>query len=318
MSPATIYKLFKALLFCTILILLDYAGGLLLHKQVRPYYYARSFNEFYSSKTNIDIVFLGSSHAYRSFDPFYFEDQTGKKTFNFGTSGQNPISTFYVLNEIVRKKFQPQIVVIEGYWPTIQGKDFDFTSTNYLYQVMEPSFVKVNLWKDGFSFSDKVKLISHAFTFRDYFKNIFWKPDLSKTGEYKGRGYVSTKKVVSLDELENSSIQHIKNIAFNQYRIHYFEKIIAFAKAHGFKTILVVAPIPRSIFLKIEPQYFAVSSLYNSISKKYDIEYIDYNLINKHKNFILDSNFSDDNHLNESGVIKMNQHFYNYHLKKYL
>lgn len=62
---------------------------------------------------DIDILFLGSSHAYRGFDTRIFEAQ-GYKSFNLGSSSQTPTQT-KVLVERYIDALNPKIVVYEAY-----------------------------------------------------------------------------------------------------------------------------------------------------------------------------------------------------------
>ena len=42
--------------------------------------------ELYNCPENIDTLFLGPSHCYKSVDPAIFTEVTGEKAFNAGTS----------------------------------------------------------------------------------------------------------------------------------------------------------------------------------------------------------------------------------------
>ena len=60
---------------------------------------------------DIDILFLGSSHAYRGFDVRKF-DSLGLKTFNLGTSAQTPIQTKALLKRYL-KQLNPDTIIYE-------------------------------------------------------------------------------------------------------------------------------------------------------------------------------------------------------------
>lgn len=62
---------------------------------------------------NTDILVLGSSHAYRGFDPRIFA-QHGFKTFNLGSSSQTPVQTRALLNRYL-DNLNPRIVIYEVY-----------------------------------------------------------------------------------------------------------------------------------------------------------------------------------------------------------
>src|SRR5690606_12876278 len=49
---------------------------------------------------NVDIVFIGSSHAYRGFDPRIFK-KAGYSSFNMGSTAQTPVQTKYLLEQYI-------------------------------------------------------------------------------------------------------------------------------------------------------------------------------------------------------------------------
>jgi hypothetical protein len=60
---------------------------------------------------NIDILFLGSSHAYRGFDTRIFK-KYGYNTFNLGSSSQTPIQTLVLLKRYL-DRINPETVIFE-------------------------------------------------------------------------------------------------------------------------------------------------------------------------------------------------------------
>ena len=66
----------------------------------------------------VDVLFLGSSHCYRTFDPRQYE-VCGLRTFNLGSSNQTPMQTLMFLR-LYLDSLAPRLVVIEvhpdGFW----------------------------------------------------------------------------------------------------------------------------------------------------------------------------------------------------------
>lgn len=59
----------------------------------------------------VDVLFIGSSHAYRGFDPRIWAKR-GYQTFNLGSSAQTPIQSELLLREYL-PTLRPQVLVIE-------------------------------------------------------------------------------------------------------------------------------------------------------------------------------------------------------------
>lgn len=68
---------------------------------------------------NPDILFLGSSHSYRGFDPRIFK-QYGITSFNLGSSSQSPSNTNVLLKQYI-KQINPKLVVYDVYAGTLQN-----------------------------------------------------------------------------------------------------------------------------------------------------------------------------------------------------
>ncbi len=65
----------------------------------------------------VDVVFFGSSHAYRGFDPRIFA-AAGYRAENLGSTNQTPLNTLY-LAERYLPALRPRLVVIEVYYQTL-------------------------------------------------------------------------------------------------------------------------------------------------------------------------------------------------------
>lgn len=57
-----------------------------------------------------DLVVIGSSHAYRGYDPRVFGER-GHRLFNLGSSAQTPLSTYAVLEGLVTKDRAPLLII---------------------------------------------------------------------------------------------------------------------------------------------------------------------------------------------------------------
>lgn len=65
------------------------------------------------NQSEVDILFLGSSHTYRGFDTRVFE-QAGYSSFNLGSTAQTPIQT-KALVERYYDQLNPDVVILEVY-----------------------------------------------------------------------------------------------------------------------------------------------------------------------------------------------------------
>lgn len=110
-----LFLLFAVLVYLILLIL----SGNFAPKAVRNLYYPIGFNHLNEKMKDarqtrdVDILFVGSSHAEQGFDTRIFEAR-GFSCFNLGTSAQTPIQTEMLLNRYL-DEMNPKIVVYDVY-----------------------------------------------------------------------------------------------------------------------------------------------------------------------------------------------------------
>ena len=107
------------------------------------------FHELYTMDENIDTVFLGSSHVYRSIDPRVTDGYLQENTFDLATSGQRIDGSFAILKEAC-KYHDIKHVYLEMYnhiiWDRAQFSERDeMTSTYEVSDYMRCSVDRISL-----------------------------------------------------------------------------------------------------------------------------------------------------------------------------
>ena len=106
-----------------LLIVGNYAPGIFkknLNYKIGSYGHMFSRIKEIEKNNNVDILFVGSSHSYRGFDPRIFNEYN-YQVFNIGSSSQSPLQEELLLNQYL-DKLNPKLVVFEMY-PTIFESD---------------------------------------------------------------------------------------------------------------------------------------------------------------------------------------------------
>ncbi|MEN6461523.1 MAG: hypothetical protein ABFC94_09180 [Syntrophomonas sp.] len=319
----------KTLLFILVFIQLEAVVASLLEPPQRLYkdYDPRlRWVEFYGTQQNIDLLFLGSSHAYRSFDPRTFDSELSLNSFNLGNSNQNPIDSYFVLKEALRVS-KPRMVVLEVFWvlfETNDNKERDFESACLVLDNIGPSLNKLSLIGNCFTLEQMPKAI---FLSIRYHNNIM-KPSILKENfegrwlgthplgdktfaenqSYEGKGYVATNRVATNTDLkEENYFLTYSEPKWSSARFRSFEKCLELCQESGIKVIMVTAPLPPDTMGLIK-DYENIHNKFNQLAIKYNVKYVDYNEINKTLNLFNNNYFSDEHHLNSQGVQIMNRH----------
>jgi hypothetical protein len=248
--------------------------------------YGHSFTRLKEVKDvkDVDILFLGSSHAYRGFDPGIYK-RNGLKVFNLGTSSQTPIQTHLLLNRYL-KNLNPKLIIYDVYPETFSSDGVesavdiianDKNDINSLKMALDINHIKVyNTLIYGF--------------YRDLFdlNENYDEPECKRGGCYVSGGFVQEKlSFYSKKELKK------KKIEIDQKQLKAFENIRKELDKKRIPLILVYSPITSNDY-----QRYTNNNSFDSLMKSYSTYYNFNKILNLNDSIY----FYDSNHLNQLGV----------------
>ncbi len=285
-------------------------------------YSERRFKEFYETEKNtIDMVFVGSSHSYCSFDPENFDSRLGSNSFQLGMPLQRPDATYFTLREVYNYQ-KPKVVVMEAYWNMFSGNS-EIRQAKTLFQSLKNPELEAEYLDTVFSASEKLRYNIPLFNYqKDYFsfsskgilENMEENWDLTPYREadqneyYKDRGYVFCDSTMAADEFGRTNQFNGadgRNFEMSKIQISYLEKIAELCEQNGSTLILVTAPVANTSLSRIK-NYDLIHKKMTELAASINVQYIDYNELQYMFN---DANFRDDAHMNDSGVKILNAHF---------
>lgn len=278
-------------------------------------------HELYHPNENIDILFVGSSHAYRSINPDIIDEKTGSHSFCAGSSYQCLDGSLAVIKEANINNDLKEIY-LELFWGITEEPQYkdrtEMTSTYIISDYMKPSLRRVNYLLNA---SSKEYWFNGFCPVRRYWKNIydidFIKETIAKkaTDEYKQYKYPETeeslhyvsKGYVTTDEImDDTNIRYYGCglIDMDAIRGSDWEKslmqIIDYCQKNNIKLTLFQAPIAEiSVVGKQNHQEY--NEYLQKIAEENQIEYYDFNLCRKQYFESSDRYFTDEAHLNDVG-----------------
>ncbi len=283
------------------------------------------FDDFYAlEKDSLDMVFIGSSHSYCTFDPANFEG----KSFQMGTPLQHPDTSYYSLLEVLDYQ-SPKTVVVEVYWDMLDD-DFELKQATSLFEVMKNEERIEDYIEKVFPDGDKVKYENDVIRFQqDFFaygatrlenkiQNVFGvtKDALpSSNGEgveyYLADGYVYCDIIIPESEFDKTN--QFKNLdgrdwEFSEVQKKWLEKIVEKCNEESINLIFVTAPV-ANVSMGYIKNYDEIHAKVAAFAEENGVPYIDYNVINMEESLLTHDNFRDDAHLNDSGVKIVDAHF---------
>lgn len=308
------------LLFCSLLV---GTGKLLRYLLVddTSSYTRVTFHEMYE-QDNIDTLFVGSSHCYRSFIPEILDEKLECNTFNGGTSAQNLDGSYMIIKEAAKYN-DIDHVYLEMYFNVsraVYKNRSELTQTYIIADYMRPSFDKLcyllnasskeyysnsfilarRNWTRFFD-SDAVKdlLIRKN---SDIYKNYKYDYITRENEWYGGKGYVANNEVIEGDgyftecEPGDSSLGDV-----SRDWIDSLEDIISFCRKNNIALTLVTAPMSNYQLLSHGDYDKYINTVENVIAGT-DIRYYDFNLCKEAYIPNTSALFKDGSHLNCYGA----------------
>lgn len=271
------------------------------------------WKEFYDQpERSLDLVFLGSSHSFESFDPRIFDEVLGIKSFNMGSPSQSPVTSYFVLREVLETQ-KPKVIVYEVYWNSFLSDDSS-ADAGHNIDYMRSFKNRRDMFMEAFTAQGMLNHILSSLRYRGNFRdavlNLFGQDITSqKDFTYESKGYVSSQGVVSKGFLYNGN--PFKDYVFDRKmvktkQVNYLERIIQLCRSKGIIVMFVTSPLPPAS-LGMMKNYAHIHGFFNEIAQSHQIEYLDYNVMHNDKDLFTDHDFKDCDHLNVKGVLKLDK-----------
>jgi hypothetical protein len=250
------------------------------------------FREIQNIK-NINILIVGSSKAYRGYDPRIFKAQN-YTAFNMGSTSQTPMNTYFLLKQYL-PKIKPKVIVfdlditdmaMDGYESILDLS----ANVPISWELLEMSFATGN---------------PHAVTnvLGKLIRDKKWPLASVHQQKMKNEKYISGGYVETMMPDEWVPDDNIKKIKIFDSQLGYTSKILDLAKTFNITIVEVIQPLNDSLLRSI-PNYKRIANRLRNSAMKRNVIFIDFNNT-MHLNHFDD--YQDEFHLNQKGVFKYNK-----------
>jgi len=300
--------------------------------------FERAMDEFFAMPPNsIDMLFIGSSHAYCTFDPEIVDNSLGTTSFNLGSPLQHPDTSYHLLKKALETQ-NPKTVVFEIYWDMLDD-EFELKQADSVLSAIHDNKFKREFIRDVFPLNEKIKYYFKPIRYQqdvfaywdenltDSVEKKLYHKELANTNDkpntdseqtttqgvsyHKGRGFIYSDIIIPEVEF-NETNQFVgfdgAKWEFDKKQKEYVKKIVELCRENDIEIVFVTAPI-ANISMEHIKNYHALHEKIASFAEEMDVPYIDYNIVNMEENLLTNENFRDDAHLNYSGVQIIMKHF---------
>lgn len=241
----------------------------------------RKFHE-YDPALHYDVITLGSSHAYRGYDPHIFRE-AGISLYNLGSTAQTPINSFAILKAYITKA-NTGLVLLDCYENAMALDGME--STADLSQNITSDAAVLRMFT-----AIRDPRILNMFTIR---KLMADEPAAYADSSYVEAGF-STKT-----DSAKGEIDYGLDLTFElgERQPEYLVKCIRYCQEQGIPIVLVTHPLPKA---SNRPRHDAFHAVIDSVCQVTGVEYLDYAF--EHGLPLNDrDHYYDHNHFNRAGV----------------
>lgn len=281
-----------------------------------------NWRQFYTLPYNsVDVLIIGSSHAYSSFDQKMITEKTQKNTYILAGNSQNIVQSYFNVKEALKYQ-RPEIIILEGFsfndndnwrdnanqeeddkdWKkesNIDGMRFGLTKLEAIKAQYYPhnwgyAFFKIarchGNWEDIGQIYENFKFLQNGIhTFSPF------------------RPSQSTMTQETMQKYEEATY-HSNEIMISESNGTYFHKLAQLCRQEGITLYVIMAPMYDGYIDSIH--YSSWTEKILSLTRSEEIEYLDCNLYYEEIGLTaidFEDAYTNYHHLNASGAEKVTQ-----------
>lgn len=237
---------------------------------------------------NLDVLFAGSSHAVRTFDPRVYAE-AGLKTFNMGSLAQTPLNSYYLLEEYL-PRLNPKLVIYELY-----PEAFSSNGKGTTYDIVINTPLSWPVLKMVATHRD---VQSWTVVLSTYWKRTFNPLEDAEQADIEGETYVAGGYISRPDTVESiGPAAYPERYVLDAMQKEYLRSIVHLVRRQGADILFVSHPLPRQAARYID-NFDQVYEELGRIAQEENVPYLNFNGTLKLK---ADEHFYDQHHLNSTG-----------------
>jgi len=250
----------------------------------------------------VDVLFMGSSHCYRTFDTAWYAAQ-GVRTFNLGSSAQGPLITRHLASRYL-DQLDPQLVVLEVYSETLKSNSAESLLDQLANRPLDSDLVRMTAAVGGVKAWNALLVQALRFT---------GEPVESREPEYEPANghYVSGGFVRRDGHSGGLPAYEGSPTSLNGKQLDSLGKLIETVQGQGRKIVLVGQPLPAATLAAIT-DYVDIQNTVAAVAAAHNVPFYDFNgLVKKAGSRDLHDPalFYDYHHYNGDGVAAFNPVF---------
>lgn len=259
-----------------------------------------SMTNFYElEKNTVDVLVIGSSHAYRSFNTGVLWRQQGISSYVLSGSAQPMWNTYYYLKEALKTQ-TPELIVLEGYRVL---EEEEFVPVGYAIKNtygMKWSKNRLEAVEAGVPRKERLGVLLGYTQYHDRYEELSEEDfTISKEAE-KYRDWKGFEFGMTTDPDEEPDVwEETASVELAEKTEKYYRAILELAKEQGIPMMVVIAPYGGAT--QRDQMLFHAAE---KIAQEYQVPFLNYNVLRDEMPIDYATDMLDKSHLNGRGSCK--------------
>lgn len=259
---------------------------------------------FYEQEDNtVDVLVLGSSHAYQSINTAVLWKEYGIAAYNLCGAAQPIWNTYYYLEEALKTQM-PKVIILDTY--TLHYTD-DYSEVSFAikntyglkWSDTKTEAIRVSFDTEKYGMQYYFPILQYHSRYNDLNKSDFYPYQANKEMYQNHKGFYCYFQTTALEEPDLSEATYFNILT--KKNDEYYRKILDLATSHNIPVIVTAFPFAAETY---QQAYFNTAK--NIAENDYNFPF--YNFLTDYKDAVgIDyaTDFSDKQHLNYLGNTKI-------------
>jgi hypothetical protein len=269
---------------------------------------------------SIDVLIIGNSHAYCTFDPAFISGTIGKRVYNAALPDQKIDTAYYNLKKLLGRQ-KPEIVILEaftfgrsnseyqGYVANIDALDFNIDKIKACFEIFPDKLEAARMLSSLYRCHSNWKKPEIVKKNLKYLLGMSGNASDNSDGFYALQSRMSEDTIKKYRESQDSKFTPV----IDEYSVGYFDRIVELCRDRNIRLIVAMAPF-NNIYLE-KVNYGVIYDKMAGICSDAGVEYLDFNML--YDTLELDFGdfedaFHNAQHMNKWGAEKVSKYLAQY------
>ncbi len=296
--------------FIILIMIISYADGVLRFKYGDGIYSLKKFYEL--EDDTVDVLILGSSHAFENFNTGTLWDEYGIAAYDLGGSNQSLWNTYHYLKEALKTQ-HPKLIILEGVF-VIGYEDYDSSDVIIKNTYgLRWSYNKAENMLASIPPDERWDYIPEGQRYHNRYSELTSEDFLKDQGNplyYDWKGFGCNMDTIPFERVDVSGVADVGYMSPKSE--WYYNHIIELAKQYDIPIEIIIAPYPacnedeQKVFNKAQ-----------EIATEKDVPFLNCNVNPQDIGINYATDFADEEHLNYKGNRKFTKYIGKQILSKY-